>query len=115
VRSFATVLTLFPIFGINLEIYPSPPGDFLWAPCFSSNNVYKVNVETHEVVAVIAVGGGPAGVAVGPYMVYITCRYSSRLYCISKFYDAVIDSFELNPDRPLESGWRLIPETISTW
>ncbi len=52
---------------------------------------------THEVAAVIPVGSGPAGVAVGPFAVYVTCRNSSRLYVISKTDDTVIDSIELAP------------------
>ncbi len=96
-RLVVKALIILFLFGINIKAYPSPLGDFLWVPCFSSNNVYKVNIVTHEVAAIIPVGGGPAGVAVGLNMVYVTCRYSSRLYCISKFYDAVIDSFDLSP------------------
>ncbi len=78
--------------------------NYLWVPCLNSNNVYKVNVLTHEVAAIIPVGGGPAGIAVGPSNVYITCEYSSRLYCISKSLDVVVDSFDLAHGWPFAIG-----------
>jgi YVTN family beta-propeller protein len=72
--------------------------EFLWVPCFLSNNVYKINTSTHQVTAIIPVGSGPAGIAVGPNIVYVTCRYSSKLYCISRAIDIVTDSISLSPE-----------------
>jgi YVTN family beta-propeller protein len=71
---------------------------FLYVPCYSSNDVYKISTYTSEVVAIIPVGAGPAGIAVGPTTVYVTCRFSSRLYCISQSDDVVSDSLELSPN-----------------
>lgn len=70
--------------------------DYLWVPCFSDDVVYKINVQTHEVVATIPVGDGPGGVAVGASYVYVTHRYSPTLARISKTGDFVVDYVDLS-------------------
>jgi YVTN family beta-propeller protein len=105
-RLTAALLILTAI-TVNAEI--NALSDFLWVPCYSSNDVYKVNVVTHQVEAIIRVGEGPSGVAVGPYAVYVTCRHSSRLYCISKSNDMVVDSIDLSPELAFGIGVALDP------
>ncbi|MBN2226827.1 MAG: hypothetical protein JW763_05640 [candidate division Zixibacteria bacterium] len=71
--------------------------DYLWVPCFEDDSVYKVNVEDHQVEAVIAVGDGPGGIAVGADYVYVTHRYTPYVYRISKTTDQVVDSINFGP------------------
>ncbi len=85
------------IFTVSTQAETDGLSDFLWVPCYESNNVYKIDIRTHEVAAIIPVGLGPAGIAVGFDHVYVTCRHSSHLYCISKAEDIVTDSINLGP------------------
>ena len=96
-KSFTAFMILLILIYIFSAANANPLGDHLWVPCYLSNNVYKINVVTHDVEAIIPVGRGPSGIAVGQGIVYVTCRHSSRLYCISKISDIVVDSFDLSP------------------
>ncbi len=92
---------------MNLTIREPPTneaGRYLWVPNYGDNTVSKVDVETHAVVASIPVAGGPSGIAVGRDYVYITHRYSSYLYRISKDLDIVYDSIDLSGIMELPIG-----------
>jgi len=79
-------------------------GRYLWVPNYGDNTVSKVDVETHAVVATVPVAVGPSGIAVGRDYVYVTHRYSSRLYRLSKDLDIVYDSLDLSAIMELPIG-----------
>ena len=80
--------------GVSCQGPPDP--GYLWVPAYGDDVVNKVDAETHEIVATIGVGDGPAGVAVGSTYVFVTHRATSRLYRIGKTTDAVVDSIDLS-------------------
>ena len=68
---------------------------YLWVSNFDDHTVSKVDVNTHEVVATIAVGENPAGIAVGLDFIYVVCTRSSSVYRITKDTDAVYDEIDM--------------------
>ena len=71
-------------------------GPYLWVSNFDDHTVSKVDVDTHEVVATIAVGENPAGVAVGLNYVYVACTRASSVYRITKDTDEVYDTIDVS-------------------
>ena len=69
---------------------------YLWVPNYEDNTVFKIDVDTHEVVVTIPVGIHPAGIAVGFDYVYVVCRRSSNLYRISRRTDTIHDAIDLS-------------------
>ena len=94
------------IFIVALIILMMTPGlcfgrgrawtDYLWVSNYDDHTVSKIDVDTHEVAAVIPVGLNPAGIAVGFDYVYVACMLSSALYRISIDTDEVYDIIDLS-------------------
>lgn len=108
-KLFSALTALLLLLPVSVLADQDARSDYLWVPCYSSNNVYKVNIVTHEVAAVIPVGRGPAGVAVGYDQVYVTCRQSPYLFCISKAEDIVVDTIDLSSRLAFPIGVALDP------